>query len=284
VIARAAHVESAAPQATAPGAAARQRTRTVLVSVGLFALLLVVWEGVVRALHVPDILVPPPSDVAVALWDGFATDPAGGAAFYQPTLQTLLEALSGLALGSVIGLALAILLSQLAVVERYAMPYIMAFQSLPKIAIAPLLIVWFGFGPTSTIVLTITSTFFAVLINALEGFKATDNDRIDLLRVLGGSRSQIFRMVTLPSALPFIFSGLQIGLVISILTTIVGEFINGRGGLGARILLANNVLDIPDVFAVLIVLGVMVALLDFLLRLLRRRFLFWSPSQRRIAI
>lgn len=276
---------SASPSASlgAASSAPPRRLHRTAFGVGLLLCLLLAWELVISLLQVPEILVPAPSAVASALWAGLAADPTSQVAFYGPTLRTLTEAMGGLSIGTIVGLSLAVLLSRVRVVERYAMPYIMAFQSLPKIAVAPLFIVWFGFGATSIVLLVATSTFFAILVNALEGFKSTDIDRIDLMRVMGASRAQIFRSVVLPSALPFIFSGLQIALVISILSTIVGEFINGRDGLGARILLANNVLDIPDVFAVLIVLGTMAATLDFVLRIVRRRVLFWSPGERPVG-
>ncbi|HEX3938442.1 MAG TPA: ABC transporter permease [Xanthobacteraceae bacterium] len=261
-----------------------RRAYRALASLGLFVVFVAAWELTVRLLKIPDLLVPAPSSVAQALWAGLAVSPSSPLALYWPMLQTLTEALGGLAIGAVIGLVLAMLMVQIRLIERYTMPYVMAFQSLPKIALAPLLIVWFGFGATSTVVLVATSCFFPVLVNAVEGFKSTDPERLDLLRAMGASPSQIFAMVVLPSALPFIVSGLQIGLVISILSAIVGEFVNGRDGLGARILMANNVLDIATVFAVLIVLGAMGAMLDLSVRLLRRRILFWSPSERRVTI
>jgi NitT/TauT family transport system permease protein len=273
------------PTARPVGSPPRSAPRIgMLIGPVIFALLLGVWEAVIRLLGVSEILVPAPSSIASALWAGLVVSPRSPVAFYGPTLRTLSEALGGLSIGATVGLALAVLLTRVRVIERYAMPYIMAFQSLPKIAIAPLFIVWFGFGVTSIVVLVATSTFFAILVNAVEGFKSTDVDRLDLMRAIGASPAQTFWTLILPGAFPFIFSGLQIALVISILSTIVGEFINGRDGLGARILLSNNVLDIPDVFAVLIILGTMAAGLDFLLRLIRRRVLFWSPGERRLGL
>jgi len=276
--------QSGRPASTGNARRATRHAYRVLASLCLFALLVAAWELTVRLLDIPALLVPAPSSVAQALWAGLAVNPSSPLALYWPMLQTLSEALGGLAIGAVVGLALAMIMVQVRILERYMMPYVMAFQSLPKIALAPLLIVWFGFGATSTVVLVATSCFFPVLVNAVEGFKSTDPERLDLLRAMGASPSQIFSIVVLPSALPFIVSGLQIGLVISILSAIVGEFVNGRDGLGARILMANNVLDIATVFAVLIVLGGMGAVLDLLVRLLRRRILFWSPSERTLTI
>ena len=265
-------------------AARSQKRHSTIVKFLILVVILVVWQGLVRGFNIPEILVPAPTSIFEALWEGVNVPFSSPLALHEPTLMTATKALTGLAFGSIFGLALAILLSRSRLVELYAMTYIMAFQSMPKVAIAPLLIIWFGFGMTSTIVLVTASTFFPVLVNGLEGFKSTDNDRIDLLRSMGATPGQIFRKVVFPSALPFIFSGLQIALVTCLLSTIVGEFVNGRDGLGARILTANNVLDIALVFAVMLILGAMAALFDLVLRLVRKKVLFWSPSERRIGV
>ncbi len=259
------------------------RSGTVI-GIVLFAALIAIWEAAVRYLQIPEVLFPAPSAVAVSLWEGLSSSPTSRMSFYIPIVETLSEALGGLAIGFAIGIGLAMLMSRIQAAEHFGMPYVMAFQSLPKVALAPLLIVWFGFGSSSTVVLVATSCFFPILVNTLEGFKSTEIDRVDLLRMMGASRGQIFRVVVMPSALPFVFSGLQIGLVISILSAIVGEFVNGRSGLGARIIIANNSLDIAGSFAILIVLGAIGAGLDYLLRAIRRRALFWSPGERRVGL
>ncbi|HWG06781.1 MAG TPA: ABC transporter permease subunit, partial [Beijerinckiaceae bacterium] len=163
------------------------RKRSGLVNLLIFVVLVGLWESIVRLFKVPEILVPAPSSIAQALWDGFAIDPTSPLALDIPTLHTMAKALFGLALGSLVGLGIAIVLSRFRLLEKYAMPYVMAFQSLPKIALAPLLIVWCGFGATSTIVLVTTSCFFPILVNAIAGFKTTEPDRIDLLRAMGAT-------------------------------------------------------------------------------------------------
>jgi ABC-type nitrate/sulfonate/bicarbonate transport system permease component len=171
------------------------RSRSLAINLAIFAVLVAAWEATVRLLGISNLLVPPPSEIADALWAGLAADPAGRLALYVPALETLSEALSGLVIGFAVGLGLAVLMNSVQVIERYAVPYIIGFQALPKIALAPLLVVWFGFGSTSTVVLVATSCFFPILLNALEGFKATDADRIDLLRSMGAGRTEIFREV-----------------------------------------------------------------------------------------
>ena len=131
----------------------------------ILVVILGVWEAIVRGFKVPEILVPTPTSILEALWQGFNVPYSSPLALHEPTLMTMYKALFGLTTGSVLGLALAMALSRFRVVETYAMTYIMAFQSMPKVAIAPLLIVWCGFGPTSTIVLVTASCFFPVLVS-----------------------------------------------------------------------------------------------------------------------
>lgn len=267
-----------------PRAPATPRRRSSAVAMVLLLAILAVWEAGTRLFQVPELLLPAPSSIAKALWTGFAVLPGDPIGLYVPLLQTLGETLTGFIAGTAIGIALAVLLRVARPVERYGMPYVTAFQALPKIALAPLLILWFGFGSASTIVLVATSAFFPVMVNAVEGFKASEGERIDLLRAMNATFAQLFANVIFPSAMPYIFSGLQIAAVISLLSVIVGEFVNGRIGLGARLLSANNVLDTPQVFAILFILGLLGAVLDLILRLVRRKVLFWAPGERRIAI
>ncbi len=270
---------SATTRSARPGVS--PKTHSTLVKWMILFVILGGWEAIVRGFKVPEILVPTPTSIFEALWQGLKVPYSSPLGLHEPTLMTMYKALLGVSFGSLLGLTLAMCLARFKKVELYAMTYITAFQSMPKVAIAPLLIVWFGFGSTSTIILVTASCFFPMLVNSLEGFKSTDQDRIDLMRSLGATPAQIFREVVFPSALPFIFSGLQIALVTCLLSTIVGEFVNARDGLGSRILSANNVLDIAQVFAVMIILAAMAATFDFVLRSTRKRFLFWSPGEQR---
>ena len=245
-------------------------------TVVLFVLLFVAWQLAVSYSGIRAYLLPSPWSVVQAFWEPDIP-------WTQHIWTTTLEIVGAFFMAAAVGVMLGVAIAWSPLIANALVPFLVFLNTLPKVAIAPLLIVWFGFGPTSTIVLVTASTFFPVLVNGLEGFKSTDQDRIDLLRSMGATPGQIFRGVVLPSALPFIFSGLQIGLVTCLLSTIVGEFVNGREGLGARIMQANNVLDIAEVFAVMIILGAMAAIFDFVLRLIRRRFLFWSPGERRPA-
>ena len=169
--------------------------------------------------------------------------------------MTTQEALLGFVIGVGAALVLGTFISQIEIVEPRLMPYIVAFQTVPKVALAPLFVVWFGFGLTSKVVMAAVISFFPMLVNVIEGLRAADADKIQMLTVFGASKSQIFRMVRLPSALPFIFAGLDIGIVFAILGAVVGEFIGAKEGLGYLLLQTNYNFDIAGMFAVLVVLS-----------------------------
>jgi NitT/TauT family transport system permease protein len=159
------------------------------------------------------------------------------------------------------------------------LPYIVAFQSVPKVALAPMFVVWFGFGLASKIVMATIIAFFPILINVIAGLKSADNDKIEMLTSFGASRFQVFRMARFPSALPYIFAGLQSGVVFSILGAIVGEYIGAQEGLGYQLMQANYRFDIPAMFAVLIVLSIMGMIAHGVVKLCQRKFVFWSGDE-----
>src|SRR5262249_54493550 len=149
-----------------------------------------------------------------------------------------------------------------------------------KVAIAPLIVAWAGFGIESKVLIVALVSFFPMLVNTIVGLKATPEDKIELMRSLAASRWKIFYMVKLPEALPFIFAGLNIGIVLAVLGAIVGEFVGAKAGLGYQILQMNYNLDIAGVFAILILLGAIGIALDYLTLLLRRRLVFWHKELR----
>jgi len=154
---------------------------------------------------------------------------------------------------------------------------------LPKIAIAPLVIVWFGFGISSKVIIAATVAFFPVLVNVIVGLKTIDPAKLDLMRSLRASRWQTFRLVTFPNALPFVFAGLDIAIVFSVLGAIVGEFVGAQQGLGNLILQFNVALDIAGVFAVLILLSVMGVALHLIMQAVQKHIIFWAEPDEIIS-
>lgn len=244
----------------------------------VFVLVVLVWEYGVKLFDVDAFVLPPPSDIADSLWTQLNDDLFWGH-FWVTTQETLI----GFAIGVTVALTLGTLISQVPILEKTLMPYIVAFQTVPKVALAPLFVVWFGFGLTSKIVMAAVISFFPILINVIEGLRSADADRVQMLTVFGASRSQIFRMVRLPTALPFIFAGLDIGIVFAILGAVVGEFIGAQQGLGYLLLQTNYNFDIAGMFAVLVVLSLMGMLAHLTIRFAQRKVAFWAEENRVIG-
>jgi NitT/TauT family transport system permease protein len=235
------------------------------------ALLLTAWELGPPLFGISPLLIPRMSVVAASLWDQLQRGLILG-----NLLVTLGEALGGFVLGSGSGILIAALVSRSALLERAVLPYMVALQSLPKVALAPLLVVWLGFGLGSKVAIAAIIAFFPVLINSLIGFSTVEREKLELMRSLVATEWQTFRMLRFPNALPFIFGGLNVAIVFSITGALVGEFVGAREGLGMLLLQFNFNMDIGGMFAVLIVLGLMGATLHGLVRTLHRRLIFWA--------
>jgi NitT/TauT family transport system permease protein len=233
------------------------------------------WELGARALRLDPVLVPRPLPVGVALWDGLVSR----GIFYGHAWVTCAETLAGFALGGTLGLALGAAVAEFPLLEAALYPYIVAFQTLPKVAIAPLFVVWFGFDMPSKIAIAATISFFPVVVNVVAGLNAADQARIDMLTAFGASRWQVFRLVKAPSALPFLFAGLDVAIVLSVIGAIVAEFVGAKVGLGYLLLQYNFALDTTGVFAVLVVLSAIGIGLHLMVRALERKIVFWQQPR-----
>jgi NitT/TauT family transport system permease protein len=256
-------------------------------SVLLLAALLGLWEGAVRLFKVPGHLVPPVSDIGVALWRGFYALPFAKDGFWFHGGVTLAEILLGFGIGSGVGLAIGIVVSQMPRLETLFEPYVAALQSVPKVAVAPIIVVWLGFGIGSKVLIICLLTFFPVLVTSIAGFKAVDPDRIDLLRSLSATPWQIFRKAKFPSAVPYIFAGLNMAAAFSVVGAVVGEFVGAQAGLGVLILQMEAQADTGGSFAVCVVLSLIGIALTAALRRVQKRVLHWMPadaSQRTVNV
>ncbi len=237
------------------------------------------WELVVRLLDLPALVLPPPSKIVFSLLSDIASGQLIG-----DTVTTGLEVLGGFVLGAGAGFLLGCVIGRFPILQKTVYPYIIAFQAVPKVAIAPLIVIWFGFGPSSKIVTAATICFFPVIANTLVGLRVTPADQIEMMTAFMASRSQIFWKVRLPHALPYIFAGLDIGIVLALIGAIVGEFVGAEGGLGYVILQRQFSMDIAGVFAVLVILSIMGILLHELVQWIQRRVVFWlSDNEDRIV-
>jgi NitT/TauT family transport system permease protein len=243
-------------------------------------LILAVWEGVVRFFNIPRIIVPAPFQIVGSLIAGVFVHPFAVNGYLYHGIFTLAEALGGFLIGSLIGFLFAVLVSQFRTAEELLLPYIVALQSMPRIALAPLILVWVGLGPTSKLIIVFLVTFFPVFVNSLAGFRDVDPERISLLRAYGANRWQVLRLSQLPSAMPMVFAGLEIAIVYSLIGAIVGELLGSTVGLGQLLLQMVAIIDTAGMFSVFIVLGIFGMSLSQVLRLIRGRMLFWAASER----
>jgi NitT/TauT family transport system permease protein len=241
-----------------------------LLTVFLLLAALLAWEGAVRLLHVPAWLVPPPTTVAAALVrDSFPL-------IARHTWVTVQEIAAGLALGGSLGLALGVLLAYAPRAERVLAPFVLAVQTTPKIALAPLFVVWFGFGITSKVVIVALIAFFPIMVNAVAGFTALDAGLAELMRSLSASRRQAFLLARLPAALPALFAGVKIAIVQSVVGAVAAEFVGGKEGLGYLIMYSGSLLQTDRLFAVLVVLLLLGLVLYWMVVALERRVITWE--------
>ena len=250
-------------------------TRNVALSVLLFCGSVGAWEGLVRLFQVPAFILPPPSQVTLALWRGFSSG-----LYVEHLSHTLLETMLGFIAGSALGLILGTAVAMSRPVEFFLYPYIVMFQSLPKVALAPLIVVWFGLGLTSKVINAALIAFFPLLVNTMVGLRSADEERVSLMRSLAASERQIFWMLRLPNSLPFVMAGLDVAMIFALIGAIVAEFVGAQKGLGMLIQSMNFNMDVSGQFSILLILSVVGLLLNRGVMMIRKRVLFWDPSEK----
>lgn len=243
----------------------------VILPIVVFFGLMGLWEYLVRVLEVPGFILPAPSAVAVTFFNGVVTG-----AYFGDLAVTAFEAISGFLVGSAIGIFIGTIIVMFPLMERIVYPYVVALQTVPKVALAPLLVVWFGFGMTSKVIIVALVTLFPVLVNVIAGLRTVDQERIDLLSALNASKWQLFWHLRFPNCLPFLFAGLNTAIVLSVIGAIVGEFVGATKGIGFRILQANYALDIAGAFSLFVVLSIMGLVMHSTLKFIERKVVFWA--------
>lgn len=239
-----------------------------LPSLLLMLALLAGWEAWCRLGGLSTLVLPPPSAVLATLWSEITTG-----RLWPHLAVTAAEMTLGLSIGTAVGLGVGILLAEVPALSRLLRPYILASQLVPKLALGPLFIIWFGFGMTPTVVITALICFFPLMENTLTGISEVDPARRELFRMLGAGRFKTLLRLKLPAALPVIMAGLRVAVVLALVGAVVGEFIGGRIGLGASIIAAQSVMDSSLIFALFIVITALGMLLYEAVRLLERRVL-----------
>jgi NitT/TauT family transport system permease protein len=246
----------------------------LLLVVAIFA----VWEGTVRIFGIAAFILPAPSSVLLALWRGIASR-----LYVEHLYITVAETLLGFLFGSLLALALGTFIALSRRVEYFLYPFIVMFQAMPKVALAPLIIVWFGLGLTSKVAQAAFTAFFPLMVNTIAGLRSADEDRVALMRSLGASEMQVFTILRVPTAMPFIMAGFEIAMVLSLIGAIVAEFVGAQKGLGMLIMSMTFTMDVAGQFSVLLILSLLGLLLNSVIVVIRRRILFWDPSQKMTA-
>jgi NitT/TauT family transport system permease protein len=228
------------------------------------------WQGVIWLGNYPTFILPSPLDVANTLGQTLADG-----TLWRHAQVTLSEIFAGLGLGLVTATVLGYALARSPALERLLAPYIVASQSVPVVAIAPLLIIWFGSGRLSKVLICALIVFFPVLVNTMVGIRSVEKDLRDLMRSLGASRWQTFRMLEVPAALPVLFGGLKIGVTLSVVGAVVGEFVGADQGLGFLINQARGLYNTPLVFVAILALVAIALSLYGIVMLLEMWLLRW---------
>ncbi|MGH8221695.1 MAG: ABC transporter permease [Woeseiaceae bacterium] len=245
----------------------------VLYPLTTVALVLFLWYLATDVYQVPSYILPSIDQVLEALKRGYVDGE-----YWEHLAFTLRAMVLGYLAGVAVAMILGVLVAEIRVVERMIFPVVIALQSMPKVALAPLVIVWFGFGIESKIVLVALICFFPIFINVIAGLRSVDSNLVDMMRAFGAPAPRILFEVKLPHAAPTIFAGLQISVVLGLIGAVVGEFIASTRGLGFLIQASSNLLDLGVVFAALISLAAIGICGTQFVRLVQRRLIFWQRS------
>jgi len=238
------------------------------------ALLVIIWQTVCSLGLVDSFMLPSPIDVISALISEFPV-------LAEHSLVTLGEAFSGLACGIIIGFFIAVVMDRFEPVYKAFYPLIVLTQTVPTVAIAPLLVLWFGYEMMPKIILITVTTFFPITVGLLTGFKSADTDSVNLLRAMGADNSQIFRHIKLPGALPQFFSGLRISASYAVVGAVISEWLGGFAGLGVYMTRVKKAYSFDKMFAVIILISVISLLLMKLVDYLNKRFTPWERSRKK---
>jgi ABC-type nitrate/sulfonate/bicarbonate transport system permease component len=235
------------------------------------ALLLVVgflatWEVATRVLDIHPVVLPAPTRIGAAIVRDWSL-------LYENMVVTFWEIVLGFAMGFVAGFVLALAIAYSRILERALYPIVVGSQTIPVFAIAPLLIIWFGFGIWPKALIAALIVFFPICVNGVEGLRSAEPESIDLLRSLSASRWQVFRMVQLPSAIPYLLAGTQVAIPYAVIGAVIGEWVGASKGIGHLMLASHSMLRTDRVFAAIVVLSVVALVLFSTMALLSRAVL-----------
>lgn len=242
-----------------------------LIPLSAIFILLAIWQIIVMCGIVPHYMLPSPVEVVQAFVSDFKL-------LMYHSMTSLYEAFLGLGIGIIISFVAALFMDRFEYVYKSLYPIMVITQTIPTVAIAPLLILWLGYDIAPKIVLVVIITFFPIAIGLLDGFKAADPDSINLLRAMGASKIQVYIHIKLPASLPYFFSGLSIAVSYSIVGAVISEWLGGFAGLGVYMTRVRKSYAFDKMFAVIFLISAISLALMWLLKLLRRRLMPWENS------
>lgn len=243
--------------------------RRALPAALLALMVLAAWEILVRLFGIPAFLLPGPVSIAGAFWESRGL-------LLEHAVPTGSEALLGFSGAAVAGVVSGLLINRSALAERTLYPWLVVSQTLPIIALAPILVTWFGYGPLPKVLVVILFCFFPITVATVDGLRATDPDLIRLMRSFGATRRRIFYMVEVPGALPFLFGGVRLAVTYSVIGAVVGEWVGSSEGLGFLMIQDKSQFEIARLFAEIAVLSAMGVTLFLLVALVQRLAAPWT--------
>jgi NitT/TauT family transport system permease protein len=243
--------------------ARRERIGAFIYPVGMLVALIAVWEAAARLFAIPPYLLPAPSEIVLSMDSNFAV-------LIKESVGTTFEILLGFALSVAVGVPLALAIYLWRPFARAVYPVLVSSQAVPKVAVAPLFLVWFGFGLLPKVLIAFLIAFFPVVINTAMGLASLEREKIYLAQSMGLGSVATFFKIQLPNALPSIFAGLKISITFAVVGAVVGEFVGGQGGLGYLLLIANGNMDTALLFAGIVALTLLGIVLFALIGLLER--------------
>lgn len=246
-----------------------QNTTNKLWSVSAIAVILIVWQTVCSVELVESFMLPSPVQVVKTLIAEFPV-------LFGHAAITLAEAFLGLVIGIMLGFIVAVLMDHYDALYKAFYPLIVLTQTVPTVAIAPLLVLWFGYGMLPKVVLIVVTTFFPIAVGLLNGFKSADQDSINLLRAMGGSRVQIFRHIKLPGAVSQFFAGLRISASYSVVGAVISEWLGGFSGLGVYMTIVKKAYAFDKMFAVIFIISIISLILMKCVDMIQKKCMPWE--------
>lgn len=240
----------------------------------VFLLTIGIWKGLTSLFHIPSFLLPPPEDVFFEyislLMNGL---------LLKHTYVTLYETITGFLAGAAIGMLLGYPLAKSRKLERILSPYIVAAQTAPKIALAPLIVIWLGFGLSSKFFLVALIVFFPIFVNMITGMRSVDMNLLELMKSTGASKFDIFKKIEMPSSLPMLFAGFKTGITLAVIGAVVGEFVGANAGLGYLTIYAAGLMDTTQVFVAILQLTVLGIVLYALVSFIGKKLMPWHEIE-----